>query len=59
MDSIDIKEKIVIPNSEEKPKNNEETLYLSRIPGLVKDINNIRKTENWYEAKKFNPDEDE
>lgn len=59
MDSIEIKEKIVIPNFEEKQKNIEETLYLLRIPGLVKDINNIRKNENWYEAKIFNPDEDE
>lgn len=59
MDSIDIKEKTVIPNSVEEQKNIKETLYLPRIPGLVKEINNIRKNENWYEAKIFNLDEEE
>ena len=44
--------------SEEEWKNIEETLYLSSIPGLVDDINNIRKTENWKSAKEFNPDEE-
>ena len=44
--------------SEEEWKNIEETLYLSSIPGLVKDINNIRNTENWESAKEFNPDEE-
>jgi prevent-host-death family protein len=44
--------------SEEEWKNIEETLYLSSIPGLVEDINNIRKTENWESAKEFNPDEE-
>ena len=44
--------------SEEEWKNIEETLYLSSIPGLVEDINNIRKTENWENAKEFNPDEE-
>ena len=44
--------------SEEEWKNIEETLYLSSIPGLVDDINNIRKTENWENAKEFNPDEE-
>ena len=44
--------------SEEEWKNIEETLYLSSIPGLVNDINNIRKTENWESAKEFNPDEE-
>lgn len=44
--------------SEEEWKNIEETLYLSSIPGLVDDINNIRKNENWDKAKEFNPDED-
>ena len=43
--------------SEEEWKNIEETLYLSSIPGLVDDINNIRKTENWESAKEFNKDE--
>lgn len=44
--------------SEEEWKNIEETLYLSSIPGLVDDINNIRKNENWDKAKEFNPDEE-
>ena len=44
--------------SEEEWKNIEETLYLSSIPGLVDDINNIRKNENWESAKEFNPDEE-
>ena len=44
--------------SEEEWKNIEETLYLSSIPGLVDDINNIRKTENWESAKEFDPDEE-
>lgn len=43
--------------SEDEWKSIEETLYLSSIPGLVEDINNIRKNENWDEAKEFNPDE--
>ena len=44
--------------SEEEWKNIEETLYLSSIPGLVDDINNIKKNENWDKAKEFNPDEE-
>ena len=44
--------------SEEEWKNIEETLYLSSIPGLVDDINNIRKTEDWENAKEFNLDEE-
>ena len=44
--------------SEEEWKNIEETLYLSSIPGLVEDINNIRKNENWESAKEFNQDEE-
>ena len=44
--------------SEEEWKNIEETLYLSSIPGLVDDINGIRKNENWDKAKEFNPDEE-
>ena len=39
-------------------KNIEETLFLSSIPGLVDNINNIRKTENWDKAEEFNPDEE-
>ena len=44
--------------SEVEWKSIEETLYLSSIPGLVEDINNIKKNENWDEAKEFNPDEE-
>ena len=44
--------------SEDECKSIEETLYLSSIPGLVEDINNIKKNENWDEAKEFNPDEE-
>ena len=44
--------------SEDEWKSIEETLYLSNIPGLVEDINNIKKNENWDEAKEFNPDEE-
>ena len=44
--------------SEEEWKNIEETLYLSSIPGLVEDINNIRKNENWELATEFNLDEE-
>ena len=44
--------------SEDEWKSIEETLYLSSIPGLVEDINNIRKNENWDDAKEFNADEE-
>ena len=44
--------------SKEEWKNIEEILYLSSIPGLVEDINNIRKNENWQETKEFDPDEE-
>ena len=44
--------------SEEEWKNIEETLYLSSIPGLVDNINNIRKTENWESTKGVKPDEE-
>ena len=44
--------------SEEEWKNIEETLYLSSIPGLVDNINDIRKNEDWKKAKEFNPDEE-
>ena len=44
--------------SEDEWKNIEETLYLSSIPGLVENINDIRKNENWKQAKEFKPDEE-
>lgn len=40
--------------SESDWKNIEETLYLSSIPGLVDNINNIRKNEKWESAKEYN-----
>lgn len=44
--------------SEDEWKSIEETLYLSSIPGLVEDINNIRKNETWNNAKKFDLNEE-
>ena len=44
--------------SEEEWKNIEETLYLVSIPGYAENINEIRKNENWEEAKEFNPNEE-
>lgn len=44
--------------SENEWKNIEETLYLSSIPGLVDDVNNIRNNENWGKAKEYNSDEE-
>jgi len=44
--------------SEDEWKSIEEALYLSSIPGLVDNINDIRKNENWDEAKEYNQDEE-
>ena len=44
--------------SEDEWKNNEETLFLSNIPGYVDNINKIRKNENWKSAKKYEKDEE-
>ena len=44
--------------SEDEWKNIEETLYLSSIPGLVDDVNKIRKNEDWKSAEEYNPDEE-
>ena len=33
--------------------NNEETSYLSSIPGYVDDIKKIDKEENWEEAEEY------
>ena len=44
--------------SEDNLENNEETSFLSSIPGFVEDINEIRKNENWAFAKEFNLDEE-
>ena len=44
--------------SEDEWKNIEETLYLSSIPGLVDDVNKIRKTEDWKSAKEYDSNEE-
>ncbi len=44
--------------SEDEWKNIEETLYLSSIPGLVDNINEIRKTENWKDAVEYDENEE-
>ena len=44
--------------SEDEWKNIEETLYLSSIPGLVEDVTNIKNTENWKNAKEYDPNEE-
>lgn len=55
---VNSKGKNAVLISEEEWKSIEETLYLSSIPGLVNDINNIRETENWESAKEFNQNEE-
>lgn len=44
--------------SEDEWKNIEETLYLSSIPGLADNLNEIRKNEDWESAKGYNEDEE-
>lgn len=44
--------------SEDEWKNIEETLYLSSIPGLVDNINSIRKNEDWESSEEYNADEE-
>ena len=44
--------------SEDEWKNIEETLNLSSLPGLVDDVTNIKNTENWKNAKEYDPNED-
>lgn len=44
--------------SEEEWKNIEETLYLSSIPGMVDNINEIRENEDWKTATEYNEDEE-
>lgn len=44
--------------SEDEWKNIEETLYLSSIPGMVDNINKIRKEENWEESSEYNENEE-
>lgn len=44
--------------SEDEWKNIEETLYLSSIPGMVDNINEIRKKEDWENASEYNENEE-
>ncbi len=44
--------------SEDEWKNIEETLNLSNIPGLVENINEIRKNEDWKSAKEYDENEE-
>ena len=44
--------------SEEEWKNIEETLFLSSIPGFVREVNNIRDTEDWENAEVYKADEE-
>ncbi len=55
---INPKGKNAVLVSEDEWKNIEETLYLSSIPGFLDNINNIRETENWNQAKIFDPDKE-
>ena len=44
--------------SEDEWNSIEETLYLSSIPGLVNNINEIRKNEDWSKAEVFSDAEE-
>lgn len=44
--------------SEDEWKNIEETLYLSSIPSMVDNINEIRKNEDWEKASEYNENEE-
>lgn len=55
---VNNKGKNVVLISEDEWKNIEETLYLSSIPGLVVDVNNIKNTENWKNAKEYDSNEE-
>ena len=44
--------------SEDEWNSIEETLYLSSIPGLVNNINDIRKNEDWSKAEVFSDAEE-
>lgn len=44
--------------SEDEWNSIEETLYLSSIPGLVNNINDIRKNEDWSKAEVFSAAEE-
>ena len=44
--------------SEDEWRNIEETLYLSSIPGMIDNINEIRKKEDWETATEYNENEE-
>lgn len=44
--------------SEDEWKNIEETLFLSSISGMVDNINEIRKNEDWKTATEYNENEE-
>lgn len=44
--------------SEDEWNSIEETLYLASIPGLVNNINDIRKNEDWSKAEVFSDAEE-
>ena len=44
--------------SEDEWKNIEVALFLSNIPGHVKNINEIRKNEDWKKSKEYKSDEE-
>ena len=44
--------------SEDEWKSIEETLYLSSIPGFVDNVKHIDESEDWDNAKVFDPDEE-
>ena len=44
--------------SEDEWKNIEETLFLSSIPGYVKNITDIKNNENWDNANEYKKDEE-
>ena len=55
---INNKGKNAVLISEDDWKNIEETLYLSSIPGYVKEINEIRNNEKWEDARVYESDEE-
>lgn len=44
--------------SEDEWRNIEETLYLSSIPGMIYNINEVRKKEDWETATEYNENEE-
>lgn len=44
--------------SEDEWKNIEETLYLSSIPCMMNNINEIRKKEDWNKVSEYNENEE-